>query len=201
MVDQELLVPEEEYQRSGVHIGTQMRSKNMLKYIYKIRNDGLYLLDIKKTNAALITAGKMLSRYDPEDILVVAQRQYAYRPVKRFADAIGCKSSVGRFIPGTLTNPSLRSYMEAKIVVITDPMADSQVMKEAVKVGIPIIALCDANNKTDFVDLVIPTNNKGRKSLAIIYWLFAREVLKNRGKIAPDYSDFELKVEDFEAQI
>lgn len=200
MEEQELLVPEEEYQRSGVHIGTQMKSRDMLKYIYKIRNDGLYLLDIRKTNSALITAGKMLSRYRNEDILVVAQRQYAFRPVNKFSEVLGCKAIAGRFIPGTLTNPQLDNYTEAKIVLITDPLADTQVMKEAIRVGVPIVALCDANNKTDFVDLVIPTNNKGRRSLAVIYWLFAREILKNKGSIA-DYSEFKSTVEDFEAQI
>ncbi len=200
MEEQELLIPEEEYQKSGVHIGTQMKSRDMLKYIYKIRNDGLYLLDIRQTNAMLVTAGKMLSRYRSEDILVVAQRQYAFRPVSKFAEIVGCKAIAGRFIPGTLTNPELGNYTEAKVVLITDPLADTQVMKEAIKVGIPIVALCDANNKTDYVDLVIPTNNKGRRSLAVIYWLFAREILKNRGTIAA-YSDFKPTVEDFEAQI
>lgn len=200
MEEHELLIPEEEYQKSGVHIGTQMKSRDMLKYIYKIRNDGLYLLDIKKTNSTLITAGKMLARYNDEDILVVAQRQYAFRPVNKFSEIVGCRSIAGRFIPGTLTNPQLDNYTEAKIVLITDPLADTQVMKEAIKVGIPIVALCDANNKTDFVDLVIPTNNKGRRSLAVIYWLFAREIMKNKGKIA-DYSEFKPTVDDFEAQI
>lgn len=200
MEEQELLVPEEEYQRSGVHIGTQMKSRDMLKYIYKIRNDGLYLLDIRKTNSALITAGKMLSKYKPEDILVVAQRQYAFRPVSKFSEVIGSRAIAGRFIPGTLTNPQLDNYTEAKAVLITDPLADTQVMKEAIRVGVPIIALCDANNKTDFVDLVIPTNNKGRRSLAVVYWLFAREILKNRGTIS-DYSEFQSTVDDFEAQI
>ncbi len=200
MMEEELLLSEEEYQKSGVHIGTQIKSKDMQDYIFKIRNDGLYILDIKKTNHSLIVASKMLSRVDPSQILVVAQRQYAFRPVIKFSEVLGTKSIVGRFIPGTLTNPQMKNYLEAKVVMVTDPLADTQVMKEARMIGAPIIALCDANNKTDYVDLVIPTNNKGRRSLAVIYWLLARQILKSRGSIKDD-SDFKYSVDDFEAQL
>lgn len=195
-----LLISEEEYQKSGIHIGTQVKSRDMLEYIFKIRNDGLYILDIRKTNHKLIIAGKMLARYKPEQILVVAQRQYAFRPVSKFSEVAGIRSIIGRFIPGTLTNPQLASYTEARVIVVTDPLADTQAIKEAIKVGIPIVALCDANNKTDYIDLVIPTNNKGRRSLAVVYWLLAREILRNRGSIK-DYSEFKNVIEDFEAQI
>ncbi len=200
MTEEELLLSEEEYQKSGVHIGTQVKSRDMQEYIFRIRNDGLYILDIKKTNRMLIIAGKMLSRFKPSEILVVAQRQYAFKPVTKFSEVVGATSIVGRFIPGTLTNPQLESYREAKVIVVTDPIADTQVMKEAKMVGVPIIALCDANNKTDYVDIVIPTNNKGRRSLAVIYWLLAREALKNRGTIHST-SEFKYTIDDFESQI
>ena len=172
----------------------------MVKYIFKIRNDGLYLLDINATDSMLRTAGKMLARIPYEQILVVAQRQYAFRPVTKFSEVIGSKAIVGRFIPGTLTNHQLPTYTETKAIVVTDPLADTQVMKEAKNVGVPIIALCDANNKTDFVDLIIPSNNKGRRSLALVYWILAREILKNRGQIN-NYEDFKYTIEDFESQI
>ncbi len=200
MMEEQLLIPEEEYQKSGIHIGTQVKSKDMNKYIFKIRNDGLYILDIKKTNHAIIEAGKMLARFAPNQLLVVAQRQYAFKPVAKFSEIVGANSIIGRFIPGTLTNPSLKSYYDAKAILVTDPIADTQAMKEAIRTGIPVVALCDANNKTDFVDLIIPTNNKGRMSLAVIYWLLAREILKNRGEIV-NYDDMKYKVEDFEVQI
>ncbi len=197
---EQLLIPEDEYQKSGVHIGTQVKSSDMIDYIFKIRNDGLYILDIKKTNHKLIVAGKMLARLEPSQILVVAQRQYAFRPVSKFSEVTGVKSIIGRFVPGTLTNPQLASFAEARAIVVTDPLADTQAIKEAIRVGIPIIALCDANNKTDYIDLVIPTNNKGRRSLAVVYWLLAREIMKNRGTIS-SYEEFKYAIEDFEAQI
>ncbi|MGP6220943.1 30S ribosomal protein S2 [Caldiplasma sukawensis] len=200
MQEENLLISEEEYQKSGVHIGTQNKTADMVKYIYKIRSDGLYLLDVKQTDKMIRVAGKFLSRIRPDKILVAAQRQYAIRPVSKFTEVIGCKSIVGRFIPGTLTNYELPTFLEIDAIVVTDPMADTQVMKEAKSVGIPILAFCDANNKTDFVDLVIPSNNKGRRALALVYWLLAREILKNRGSIKSD-DEFKYTIDDFEAQI
>ena len=199
-MENELLISEEEYQKSGVHIGTQVKTRDMVKYIFKIRNDGLYLLDVNITDKLIRTAGKMLARIPPNQILVVAQRQYALRPVTKFAEIVGAKSIVGRFIPGTLTNYQLPSYTESKAIIVTDPLADTQVMKEAKDVGVPIIAFCDANNKTDFVDVVIPSNNKGRRSLALVYWLLAREISLHRGTIG-SYADFKYTVDDFESQI
>ena len=104
------------------------------------------------------------------------------------------------FNVGNLVPEYLKSYYNAKIILVTDPLADTQAMKEAIRIGIPVIALCDANNKTDFVDLIIPTNNKGRMSLAVIYWLLAREILKNRGEIK-SYDEMKSKIDDFEVQI
>jgi len=118
-----------------------------------------------------------------------------------FAQAIGgAKVVAGRFIPGTLTNPQLPNYIEPSVIFINDPAADSQALREAVKSKIPVVALCDANNRTSFVDLVIPANNKGRRALALVYWLLAREILKERGDIKNN-EEFKYKVEDFEAPL
>ncbi len=197
----ELLVEENVYLTAGVHIGTQVKNKDMMKFIYKVRSDGLYILDIKKTDERIRIAAKFLARYPPEEILVVAQRQYGQKPATMFAQAIGgAKVVAGRFIPGTLTNPQLPTYIEPSVIFINDPAADSQALKEAVKSRIPVVALCDANNRTSYVDLVIPANNKGRRSLALVYWLLAREILKERGEIKKN-EDFKYSVEDFEAPL
>lgn len=195
-----LLIPEDMYLTSGVHIGTQQKSADMKPFIYKVRTDGLYVLDIKKTDARIRQAARFLASFDPKDILVVAARQYGQKPARVFATTIGCHSFPGRFVPGTLTNPELPQYMEPRAILITDPAADQQALREAVKVGIPIVALCDANNETKYVDLVIPTNNKGRRALAIVYWLLTREFLKVKGIIKRN-EDFEMMVEDFEATL
>jgi len=194
--DYEYLIPADEYLASGVHIGTQIKTREMKKFIYRVRNDGLYVLDIQRTDERIRMAAKMLSKYSPDRILAVSARQYGQKPAKMFAGAIGASAVVDRFIPGTLTNPALKNYMEPDIVLVTDPAIDTQAVTEASNVGIPVIALCDTNNSISDVDLVIPTNNKGRKALALIYWLLTRQTLKEMGK-----DEFPYTVEDFEADL
>lgn len=196
----ELLVPEENYLTSGVHIGTQQKSADMKNFIFKIRNDGLYVLDVKKTNERVRLAAKFLAKFDPNRILVVSARQYGQKPSRTFSRAVGTKVFAGRFVPGTMTNPNLPQFVEPDVLLATDPAADEQALREALSIGIPIVALCDANNETRNVDLVIPTNNKGRRALAMIYWLLAREVLKERDVIQSN-NDFKLAIEDFEATL
>ena len=199
VVATELLVPEEVYLTSGVHIGTQYKSKDMKRFIYKVRQDGLYVLDVSKTDERIKVVAKFLAGYNPQRVLVASARQYGQRPAREFSKAIGAPAFAGRFVPGTLTNPINPSFMEPDVLVVTDPAADRQALNEALNLGIPIIALCDTNNETRSVDAVIPTNNKGRRSLACIYWLLAREVLLARGDIrSPD--DFRMTIDDFEAK-
>ncbi len=195
-----LLIPESSYLTSGVHIGTQQKSADMRPFIYKVRNDGLYVLDIKKTDHRIQRAVKFLARYDLPSVLVVSARQYGQRPVRTFSKIHGCMSIPGRFVPGTLTNANISQYCEPEVVVVTDPAADSQPLREAVKVGIPIVGICDANNETKHLDVVMPANNKGRKSLATIYWLLARELAKARNFIESD-EEFKYTIEDFEESL
>ncbi|MCS3924637.1 30S ribosomal protein S2 [Methanosalsum natronophilum] len=189
------LIPIDEYLASGVHIGTQQKTQDMMNFVYRVRTDGLYVLDIQATDERIKMAANFLSKYDPSRILVTSARQYGQYPAKRFAQAIGAKAMVGRFIPGTLTNPALRGFFEPDVVIVTDPAGDAQIIKEAVKVGVPVVALCDTNNMTSKVDLVIPTNNKGRKALSLVYWLLAREIAKLNDSI------FTYNIEDFEAEL
>ena len=191
----EPLIPVEDYLAAGVHIGTQQKSKDMKKFIYRVRGDGLYILDIRETDSRVKTVAKFLNQYEPPNILVVTSRQYGQYPAKKFADTIGAMSATGRVIPGLLTNPVLDGYIEPEVVVVTDPIGDSQVIHEAVQCGIPVVALCDTNNMTKFVDLVIPTNNKGRKALSMVYFLLTREMLRLRGISTA------LTTEDFETDI
>jgi len=195
-----LLVPEDVYLTSGVHIGTQQKSADMKPFIYKVRIDGLYVLDIKKTDTRIREAAKFLSRFRPENILVVAARQYGQKPARQFAKAIGAKALAGRFVPGSLTNPNLPEYIEPEVILVTDPAADQQALREALNISIPVVGLCDANNETKNVDLVVPTNNKGRRALATVYWLLTREVLKARGQLKSD-EEFTSTIDDYEASL
>ena len=191
----DLLLPVEDYLSAGVHIGTQQKTKDMSRFIHRVRADGLYILDIIQTDKRIREAARLLSRYPPERVIVSSSRQYGHHPATTFAESIGAMVSTGRFIPGTLTNPVYPGFIEPDIAVVTDPIGDAQVIGEAISIGIPVIAMCDSNNATSRVDLVVPTNNKGRKALATVYWLLANETLDNRG-LTPDLSlaDFDLEL-------
>ena len=177
-----LLLPFETYEENAVNIGTQQKSADMARFIDTVRDDGLYLLDVNMTDSRIRTTATFLNKYDAPRIMVVSARQYGQRPARLFAAAIGANAAVGRFIPGSLTNPALRSYVEPDVLFVTDPAADQQALKEAVNSGLPVVGIVDANNNLRNVDVAVPANNKGRRSLALIYWLLAREVLKARGE-------------------
>jgi small subunit ribosomal protein S2 len=177
----DLLIPVEEYLSAGIHIGTQQKTADMERFIHRVRDDGLYVLDVSQTDTRIRLAADFLAQYTPAQMLVTTSRQYGRYPAEKFADVVGAMARTGRFIPGTLTNPDYAGYIEPDVVVVTDPIGDAQVVKEAVTVGIPVIAMCDSNNQTSNVDLVIPTNNKGRRALSVVYWLLANETLDRRG--------------------
>ena len=163
-----------------------MKTKDMEPFIYRVRPDGLFVLDVKKTDERIRLAAKFLARFDPSKIAVAAARLYAREPVVKFCGITGALPIVGRFIPGMLSNPLYPNRIEPEVMVVSDPRADSQAVKEASSVGIPVVALCSTDNDFSNVDLVIPTNNKGRRALATVYWLLARQVLRERGEIPPD---------------
>ncbi len=195
-----MMVSEETYMTSGVHIGTRQKTADIKEFIYKVRNDGLYIIDVKKTDERIKAAAKFLAKYDPSKILAVSVRQYGQKPVRKVGETTGIQVLDGRFQPGTLTNPNAKTFLEPEIILLTDPLADIQALHEAKNIGIPVLALCDTNNETKYIDYVIPTNNKGRRALALIYWLLARAILREQGKIKSD-EEFKATVEDFEAEI
>lgn len=196
----ELLIPLDKYLAAGLHIGTGQKTKDMERYIYKVRADGLYVLDVRKTNDRVQSVANFLSKYDPYDILVVSTRQYGQAPVKKFGRVTGAKTIPGRFIPGTLTNPNYAKFMEPKVLVVTDPRSDSQAIIEARQIRIPVVALCDTENLLGNVDMVLPVNNKGRKAIALVYWLLARQILRERGVLKED-EDLDMLPADFELKI
>ena len=198
--DEELLLPQDTLLSAGVHIGTRMRTKDMDAFIYRVRADGLFVLDVKKTDERIRVAAKFLARFDPSKIVAVAGRLYGQSPVEKFCEVIGATPIVGRFVPGMLSNPLYPKRLEPNVIILSDAKADVQAVKEAANIGIPVVALCSTDNDVSFVDLVIPTNNKGRRALAVIYWILARQILRERGEIPPD-EDLSQSIEDFEIKL
>jgi small subunit ribosomal protein S2 len=196
----ELLVPVDKYLSAGVNIGTHICTKYMEPFVYKVRPDGVYILDVRKIDERLRIAGRFLATFEPTKIAVVSARLYGRKPVLKMCQYLQCKPYVERFLPGTFTNPVLSVYFEPAVVLVTDPRADAQAVKEASEIGIPVVAFADTDNRTENIDLVIPANNKGRKSLALLYWILTRQILRERSVI-PLNADLPESPSEFETPI
>jgi small subunit ribosomal protein S2 len=191
------LVPQEKYLLAGIHIGTRIKTADMKRFIYKVRQDGLNILDVKQIDERIRLAAGILGRYDPKDVLVIASRFYAANVAKKFGEVLSVPVIAGRVVPGTLTNREIKQFREPKIILLADPKAERSALYEAAKLNIPVIALCDTDNETKYVDFIIPANNKGRKSLALVFYLLARELAKKWGLIKEE-SEFSHTLAEFE---
>ncbi|MFW5902440.1 MAG: 30S ribosomal protein S2 [archaeon] len=191
------LVPIEKYLETGAHIGSKYKTGQMDPFAYKCRNDGLWVLDIAKIDEKLKNAAKLISKQEPSQVLVVSGRKYAEKPAEKMAEKIGATPIIGRYPPGLLTNPRGERFLEPDLVITADPAVDSQAIKEAQTAKVPVISLCDTSNRVENIDLIIPINNKGKQSLALAYYLMARETLKNRGVIKEN-DEFDAEIEDFQ---
>ncbi len=185
---------------TGIRVGTQVKTKFMKPFITKASPEGLYMLDIDITLARIDTSAKFINRFGAENIIVCSSRRYAEVPIEKFCEMTGAKKLLGRFMPGTLTNPSLPYYIEPKLVVISDPEVDEQALIEATNAGIPVVGIANTDNITSKLDIIIPGNNRGRKALATIYWLLVRQILIEKGELKENES-MKYEIDDFEAKI
>jgi len=195
MSEEILLISNDEYLKSGIHIGTKFRTKYMDNFIYKTRPDGLSVLNVQKIDERIKLAGNLLSNYNPDEILIVCRRETGWKSVKLFSQITGSKYFAGRYPPGVLTNPSLKNFIEAKIVLVADAWPDKNAVEDALKIGLPVIALCDTNNQSNNIDLVVPCNNKGKKSLGLVFYLLAKIYTEKKGLLKPE--DFKYTINDF----
>lgn len=196
MAEEEFLVPTKQYLKSGIHIGTKFRTKYMDQFIYKTRPDGLSVLNLKKIDERIRVLVDFMSQYAPEDILLVSRRENGWKGLRLLGEIMGAKVFPGRYPPGILTNPNLDNFIEKKVLFVTDPWPDRNAITEAIKMGLPVVALCDTNNQANNIDLVIPCNNKGKKSLGIIFYILAKNYMLNR-KLISSEEEFDYTVEDF----
>lgn len=179
--EQQLLVPIDQYLKAGIHIGTKFKTKYMENFIYKTRPDGLYVLNLQKIDERIKMAAQFLARYEPKDIIVACRRENGWKPVRMFGKVTGIRVFPGRYPPGILTNPALENFIEAKVLLVVDAWPDRNAINDALKVGIPVLALCDTNNQTNNIDFVLPCNNKGKKALGILFHILATEYMKDKG--------------------
>lgn len=186
-----LLIPREKYLSAGVHIGMTSKTVDMKRFIYKVRPNGLAVLNVGILDRRLSYVADFLA--DKKEILVVSRKDNSEDAVKKFSEIVNAKAVIGRFMPGSLTNPTYKEFFEPEVLIVTDPLADKQAIKEAVDMRIPIVGFADTFNETSFLDIVLPCNNKGKKSLALLFWLLAKLIMEKRDTSAK----FELQPEDF----
>lgn len=185
---------------TGIRIGTPVRTKSMEQFTARPRPDGLHMIDYAKTLERVDVAGRFISTVGAKNTVVYSSREHAAVAVEKFCELTGAMPKVGRFMPGTFTNPLYPGHLDAELVVVADPTSDTQAIVEAGKLGVPVVAVCDTDNVTDDVDLVIPANNRGRKAIAAIFWLLARATLTHAGLLAED-QPMKYSIEDFETKI
>ena len=185
---------------TGIRVGTQVKTKFMKSFINTASPEGLYMLDLDITLERIKTAARFINRLGTDKLIVCTGRRYAETPVEKFCEMLGSKKLMGRFMPGTLTNPSLPYYIEPKLVLISDPQVDEQAITEATNAGIPVIGIANTDNITSKLDVIIPANNRGRKALATVYWLLVRQILIERGELKEN-EPMKYEIDDFETKI
>jgi len=180
------------------HIGSKNCDKQMAPYVWKRRSDGIHVINIGKTWEKLVFAARVIAAVEnPNDVCVISSRTYGHRAVLKYAANTGAQAIAGRFTPGNFTNYITRSFKEPRLIVVTDPRFDHQAIREASYVNIPVIAFCDTDAPLKFVDVAIPTNNKARHSVGLVWWLLAREVLRLRGTIPRTADGWNVMVDMF----
>jgi small subunit ribosomal protein S2 len=184
------------YLKNGIHIGTKYKNGPMRRFIFKCRSDKLNVMDVQLIDKRIKLGFDFIFKYDPKDVVFISRKKYALPGLKVLEKTYGYNVILDRFIPGTFTNPNSEHFIEPKIVIVVDPNIDRQAIEEATHVNLPVIGLCTTSSNVRNIDFVIPFNNKGRKAVALFFWLINRE-LQLRNGIIKSEKEYSYSIDDF----
>jgi small subunit ribosomal protein S2 len=195
--DEDTLVPIEDYLKSSMHLGTRVITPHMRKYIYKRRADGLAVFNTNLLDKKIRDCADYLSKFSPEQIVVVCKREAGWEAVKKFANTLGIKVFTKKYPAGTLTNINLDDFFEKDLVLICDPWLDKNALNDANKIKMEVMSICDSNNYRFGINKFVIGNNKSAKSLGMIFYLLTKLYIEQR-KLnikAPEIEEF---IDDWE---
>jgi len=193
----ELLVPVDDYRKAGAYIGTRVITEHMRPYVYRRKADGLAILNIEKTDEKLRAAINLMSQFKPEEIMIVCKREAGWKSLIKINQLLNVKIFTKQYPAGIITNSILENFFEPKLIIVVDPWLDKKAINDGLIMGIPIISFCDTNNITHNIDLIIPTNNKAEKSIALLFYILAKHYMEKLGMKEAK----ELKAEDFSSEL
>ncbi|MCH7850304.1 MAG: 30S ribosomal protein S2 [Nanoarchaeota archaeon] len=190
--DQTILTPLEDYIKTASYLGTKVITPSMRKYVYRRRLDGLAILNTLLVDKKLAEGIEFIKQYKPEDWTLICKREAGWRAAKMFSELTGVRLYTKKYPAGVLTNTVLDNFIETKMILISDPWLDKNALADAKNIRIPVVGICDTNNHTADIDVVIIGNNKSNKSLGLFFWLMAREYMKahNIDKPLPSLEEF-----------
>lgn len=190
--DQTILTPLEDYIKTASYLGTKVITPTMRKYVYRRRLDGLAILNTLLVDKKLSDGIDFIKKFKPDEWILVCKREAGWRAVKMFSELTGVKIFTKKYPSGILTNTHLDNFIETKMILICDPWLDKNALSDAKKVQVPVVGICDTNNHTANIDLVMIGNNKSNKSLGLFFWLISREYMKAHGidKPLPSLEEF-----------
>ncbi|MCK4997451.1 30S ribosomal protein S2 [Candidatus Pacearchaeota archaeon] len=190
--DQTILTSLEDYIKTASYLGTKVITPTMKKYVYRRRLDGLAILNTLLVDKKLSEGINFIKQFKPNDWTLVCKREAGWRGAKMFAELTGVRTFTKKYPSGVLTNTMLDNFIETKMVMICDPWLDKNALADAKNIRIPVAGVCDTNNHTADIDVVMIGNNKSNKSLGLFFWLLSKEYMAahNIDKPVPSLEDF-----------
>ena len=172
---------------AGCHYGGKKITKQMKKYVYTVRKDGIAIFDVNKIYEKIQVAARIIASVDPDSVISVSGKPSGQRAVYKFGHFTKTQTVTGRWSPGMLTNQTTKKFVEPRLLIVTDPRTDYNAILESSYVNIPVIAICNTDNMLKYVDCAIPCNNRSNKAVAMIWYLLTKAVLE----IKKDGTEFE----------